>query len=302
MSAQYGEMQSVLQGQAALSVDEVERARLPVLITRISQLEKQYAHLPGYAVQLARQAYYNGGMYWAGSGAAVIPTGLIALTGVPHGPIHPDNNGGYIADIRAPNGERVDFGHLLCAVDFNAPYPRVGSPETYWRNPVTYGFTELPNLANHGGMVTLAGDLGTAANYLRDEGVDGWTALMNEGHEDMRGDVDGLNVSMLVNSHGWLGETPVASTLIDYYYGSSTDTYTGRASLFIYTSAYTHDWRGIGMGWELTENITSDVAKVAVVFSYMGDGDPDGVVGSIGVVLAFREWLARELEGTNPTN
>jgi hypothetical protein len=57
------------------------------------------------------------------------------------------------------------------------------------------------------------------------------------------------------------------------------------------------------MGWELTENITSDVAKVAVVFSYMGDDhDPDGVVGSIGVVLAFREWLARELAGTNPTN
>lgn len=121
----------------------------------------------------------------------------------------------------------------------------MGSSETYWRNPVTYGFTELPNLANHGGMVTLAGDLGTAANYLREEGVDGWTALMNEGHEDMRGDLDGLNVSMLVNRHGWPGETPVASTL----------------------SSYTLDLRGIGLGYQLLDYLPSDVAKVAVGMS-----------------------------------
>jgi hypothetical protein len=295
-------MQSALQAQAALTVDEVERARLPVLITRISQLEKQYAWQPGYAVQLARQAYYNGEMYSAASGAMEIPTGLIALTGVPHGELHPDGNGGYIADIRAPNGERVDFGHLLCAVDFNAPYPRVGSTETYWRNPVTYGNDWYPNLANHGGMVSLAGDLGTAANDLREHGLDGWTALMHQGHEDMRGDVDGLNVSRLVNDHGWPGETPLASTLLDYYYGSSTDTYTGRASLFIYTSQYTLDFRGIGGGYQINDYLASDVAKVAIVFSLMGHGNVDGAVGTMEVVSAFREWLDRELAGTNPLN
>jgi hypothetical protein len=227
---------------------------------------------------------------------------MIDLTGVPHGPIHPDENGGYVADIRAPNGERVDFGHLLCAVDFNAPYPRVGSPETWLRNPRTYGFTALPNLANHGGMVTLAGDLGTAADYLVENGTDGWTALMGQGHEDMRGDVDGLNVSRLVNTHEWPGETPVATTLIDYYYGAGSDTYTGRANLFIATSQYTLDLRGVGLGYEINDYLYSDVAKVATVFSYMGDHNPDGVLGTPSVVLAFRQWLDLKLAGLNPTN
>lgn len=296
------EMADVEMAQYAFSAEQRERARLPVLITRISQLEQQYASHPGYAVQLARQAYYNGGMYWAASGAEQISLAMIDLIGVPHGPIHPDGNGGYIAETRAPNGQRVDFGHLLCAVDFNAPWPRVGSGEPIFRNPLFYGDSGLPipNIANHGGMVSLAGDLGTASNFMVDNETDGWTALMNEGHEDMRGDVDGLNVSFLLGYHWWPGMTPVASTLSSYYFGWTDDTYTNRADIFIRTSPYVLDGRIAGLGFTTTDALLTDVGSVGIVFALMGH-DWRGALGSPFVVGAFQEWLTRELAGTNPT-
>ncbi|KFE61101.1 hypothetical protein DB31_4536 [Hyalangium minutum] len=299
------ELASLLQTEAAFPEEQRERARLPVLITRISQLEKQYAFLPGYAVQLARQAYYNGGMYFTASGAEPISLSMIDLLGVPHGPIHPDQNGGYIAAIRAPNGQRVDFGHLLCAVDFNAPYPRLGSNEFLnRRNRWIYETAEydLPNLASHGAMVTLAGDLGTAANHMVEHSTDSWSALMNEGHEDMRGDVDGLNVSMLLRTRGWPGTTPVASTLADYYFGWTDDQYTNRADVFISTSPYIIDLRFLGLGYYIDGYLAPDVAYVAVAFSFMGSNHNWlGAAAVPAVVDAFKTWLDHELEGTNPT-
>lgn len=141
-------------------------------------------------------------------------------------------------------------------------------------------------------MVTLAGDLGTASNYFMTHGWDGWGALMNEGHSDLRGDVDGLNLSVLLSNSGWSGATPVASALTAYYYGSGPETYLNRGQFFRDTSEYVTN---LGVfGYVSSAALHEDVQSVAFVFSI------DGIFGAPSVVQAFDTWLGLEVAGLNP--
>jgi hypothetical protein len=176
----------------------------------------------------------------------------------------------------------------------------VGSRETTSRNLTSFGGGILPNPANHGGMVTLAGDLGTAANtFMNKGGTDAWDALMDENHSDMRGDVDGLNLSAILGKNGWTGATPVASAMIGYYLGSGPETATNRAQLFMDTSPYVVKSEDLGQH-VISPSLGTDISNVAAYFSLTGGKWFSGVEGTGPVVQAFGQWLYQEQQGLNP--
>ncbi|WP_257448659.1 hypothetical protein [Archangium lipolyticum] len=188
--------------------DDVEKAQFVVLEKRMGELEKQYGKHK--AATLARQTYYNSDLWNLAGGSAKASDDQVLALGLPHTPGQKNSDvavGGYAGQMRTPDGQPVDMGHVLCGMDWQLNKDRV--PKTLSVDDLAKavgkeklgdiikslpgGEPDIPNPFTKG-FVTLTGDIGSAV-AARYNGTSADDAIKNESDYDWNGDLDGLNLA-----------------------------------------------------------------------------------------------------------
>lgn len=168
--------------EARLPQDAVERARFTVFNERLAELEATQGK--GAAAQLARQTYYNSGVWNGAAGTPPATPGQINAAGFPRGEYNGSEAvGGFGGEMRDPDGNPVDMGHVACALDWQVNAHRLSG---------VYG---NPFDAN---AVTISGDVASAMVNTPigpDAAKRAREAIAAEGDADWNGDIDGQNLA-----------------------------------------------------------------------------------------------------------
>ncbi|RKH62931.1 hypothetical protein [Corallococcus llansteffanensis] len=210
--------------------DDVEKAQFVVLEKRMGELEQKYGK--NQAITLARQTYYNSDLWNLAGGSHKASNAQVKALGLPHTPGEKNNRvevGGFEGQFRAPDGQPVDMGHVLCGMDWQVNKDRVpkdlninelakasgqeGAAKALKLLPGSNGVT-VPNPFDKD-FVTLTGDLGSAVEN-RYKGKSAEEAVAGEGDYDWNGDLDGLNVAHRMETNPNLS----ASDALKSYYDS----------------------------------------------------------------------------------
>jgi len=165
-----GALATLQQAEAAQPRADVERASFEVFFERFEALEK--AQGPEAAARLARQTWYNDRKFNVAGGSRPATEAQLLKAGFPTS-----------ATMRSPSAERIDMGHVACALDWEL-------------NPSVYHGL-LVDLE----QVTFTGDLAAAAQAVAERGLDGEAALDQQaGAPDLLGDYDGLNLAARIRA------------------------------------------------------------------------------------------------------
>ena len=208
--------------------DDVEKAQFVVLEKRMGELEQK--HGKNQAITLARQTYYNSDLWNQAAGSTKASDAQVKALGLPRTPGEKNNGvavGGFEGQFRAPDGQPVDMGHVLCGMDWQANKDRVpkelkikdlakavgqeSAADVLKHLPGSNGVT-VPNPFDKD-FVTLTGDLGSAVQS-RYGGKSASEAVAGQSDYDWNGDLDGLNVARRMETNPNLS---AADALKGYY-------------------------------------------------------------------------------------
>lgn len=194
----------------------VEKARYVVFAERLGELETSMGKKG--AAQLARQTYFNSESWARLSGAPRATEAQLNHAGLPRGTlVKGEAAGGFNGEMQALNGERVDMGRVMCALDFQVNASRVPAKVN------VQGLSIYNPLDVHG--ATLGGDVGvaiarTGPSLSRAEINSGAAShILQHGETALRGDIDGLNLAHRLQKNP---SAPLAQ-VIDGYYGSNAN-------------------------------------------------------------------------------
>jgi hypothetical protein len=209
--------------------DDVEKAQFAVLQKRMGELEQE--HGKEQAVTLARQTYYNSDLWNLAGGSEKASDAQVLALGLPHTPGDKDTGvaaGGFRGQMRTPDGQPVDMGHVLCGMDWQLNKDRIPkklSVDDLAKAAEKEGLADILEKLPGGGpdidnpftldFVTLEGDLGSAvASRYGGESAD--KAVAEESDYDWNSDLDGLNLAKRLETN----PNQSLSDTLNAYYGN----------------------------------------------------------------------------------
>lgn len=262
--------------EASQPVEAVERARFTVFQQRFAELEKEMGTKG--AITIARQTYYDSGVWNGARGSIPASEAAINRAGLPHHPTYVKGiaNEGYGGEMRTPDGRQVDMGHVVAGLDFKINGNVPGSPLDI-------------------NSATLSGDVASAINNGAVRGPDArsraWDAIKAEGDADWRGDIDATNLA-----HRYENDPKQrVSDLFATYYGNGA--YQHRVTELAGHSKYIKRENGQPVrdasgGFVVDrEALQRDASRFATLLRHDGSGE---VNPSREVVNAWQQWLQRE--------